>query len=137
MSEIVFPSGPWIGFYVHSTEQQRRHRMDLILTFAAKQITGSGSDDIGKLVICGHYDGRSGECYWTKTYVGVPDAEDIYYRGFREGKGIWGTWEIGQTDHGGFHIWPAAHGIDLDEARRQERNRPAPDRSMDLVLIPV
>ena len=30
----------------------------------------------------------------------------MFYRGFREGKGIWGTWEITIQYHGGFHIWP-------------------------------
>ena len=25
---------------------------------------------------------------------------------YREGKGIWGTWEIGIFANGGFHIWP-------------------------------
>lgn len=27
------------------------------------------------------------------------------YRGFREGKGIWGLWEL-PNESGGFHIWP-------------------------------
>jgi hypothetical protein len=30
----------------------------------------------------------------------------VTFRGFREGKGIWGTWEIGSAWKGGFHIWP-------------------------------
>ena len=34
----------------------------------------------------------------------------MFYRGFREGKGIWGTWEITIRDHGGFHIWPRQAG---------------------------
>jgi len=77
--------------------------MELGLSFAAGTMTGEGIDDIGKFVIKGRYDGASGECYWTKTYVG---AHDVFYRGFREGKGIWGRWEIGVIAHGGFHIWP-------------------------------
>src|SRR5690606_30265422 len=61
------------------------------------------------------YDAASRECYWTKSYVG---AHDVYYRGFREGKGIWGTWEITIQYHGGFHIWPrgAGDGEALTEA---------------------
>ena len=35
---------------------------------------------------------------------------DVFYRGFREGKGIWGTWEIGSYCGGGFHIWPRQAG---------------------------
>jgi hypothetical protein len=34
----------------------------------------------------------------------------VFYRGFREGKGIWGTWEIKIWLHGGFHIWPRQAG---------------------------
>jgi hypothetical protein len=34
----------------------------------------------------------------------------VFYRGFREGKGIWGTWEITIQFHGGFHIWPCQAG---------------------------
>jgi hypothetical protein len=33
----------------------------------------------------------------------------VWYKGFNEGKGIWGTWELrdaGLTFSGGFHIWP-------------------------------
>jgi len=60
------------------------------------------------------YDEKSLECSWTKTYVG---AHDVSYRGFREGKGIWGRWEIGVANCGGFHIWPrsASEGEELSE----------------------
>jgi hypothetical protein len=34
----------------------------------------------------------------------------VFYRGFREGKGIWGTWEIAILSRGGFHIWPRQAG---------------------------
>jgi hypothetical protein len=64
-------------------------------------------DDVGRFLIKGRYDAASHECYWTKSYVG---AHDVFYRGFREGKGIWGTWEITIRDHGGFHIWPRQMG---------------------------
>ncbi len=81
--------------------------MDLQLTFANGNMTGDGNDDIGRFLIKGRYDDASRECYWTKTYVG---AHDVFYRGFREGKGIWGTWEITIQSHGGFHIWPRHAG---------------------------
>jgi hypothetical protein len=77
--------------------------MQLHLTFANGVISGDGNDDIGRFLIKGRYDCQVSECYWTKTYVG---SHDVFYRGFREGKGIWGTWEIGILNHGGFHIWP-------------------------------
>ena len=61
------------------------------LTFANGNMTGEGNDDVGRFLIKGRYDAPTKECHWTKTYVG---AHDVFYRGFREGKGIWGTWEI-------------------------------------------
>jgi len=80
--------------------------MRLHLTFANGVISGDGNDDIGRFFIKGRYDSQS-ECHWAKTYVG---AHDVFYRGFREGKGIWGTWEIGNFARGGFHIWPKRAG---------------------------
>ena len=81
--------------------------MDLRLTFANGNLSGDGIDDIGRFLIKGRYDAASRECHWTKTYLG---SHDVFYRGFREGKGIWGTWEIGILSHGGFHIWPSHAG---------------------------
>jgi hypothetical protein len=81
--------------------------MDLHLAFARGNMSGEGNDDIGRFLIKGRYDAASRECYWTKSYVG---AHDVFYRGFREGKGIWGTWEVNIFGHGGFHIWPRHAG---------------------------
>lgn len=105
MSESLFPSGPWTGFYNYHPGD--RHRMELGLTFANGNMSGDGADDVGRFLIRGRYDAASCECYWTKSYLG---AHDVFYRGFREGKGIWGTWEITIRDHGGFHIWPRGAG---------------------------
>jgi hypothetical protein len=81
--------------------------MQLHLTFANGMVSGDGNDDIGRFLIKGRYDSQAAECHWTKTYLG---AHDVFYRGFREGKGIWGTWEIGNIARGGFHIWPKEAG---------------------------
>jgi hypothetical protein len=105
MTEPLFPSGPWTGFYNYRPGD--RHRMELRLTFASGNMSGDGVDDVGRFLIKGRYDAGSRECYWTKTYV---SSHDVFYRGFREGKGIWGTWEIGILSHGGFHIWPRGAG---------------------------
>jgi hypothetical protein len=105
VSEDLFPSGPWTGFYNY--HPGGRHRMDLQLTFANGAISGDGSDDVGRFLVKGRYDAANRECYWTKSYLG---AHDVFYRGFREGKGIWGTWEITIQHHGGFHIWPREAG---------------------------
>src|SRR5258708_16717409 len=53
--------------------------------------------------IKGRYDSSSRECFWMKTY---PGSHVVFYWGYREGKGIWGRWEIAMDCHGGFHIWP-------------------------------
>ncbi len=105
MTEPLFPSGPWTGFYNYQPGE--RHRMRLSLTFANGNVHGDGTDDIGTFCIRGRYDAASKECHWIKSYMG---AHDVFYRGFREGKGIWGTWEIGLSAHGGFHIWPRQSG---------------------------
>jgi hypothetical protein len=105
VSDELYPSGLWVGFYNYQPGD--RHRMQLHLTFANGVISGDGNDDIGRFLIKGRYDSQSAESHWTKTYVG---AHDVFYRGFREGKGIWGTWEIGNFARGGFHIWPKRAG---------------------------
>ena len=95
--------------------------MELHLTFSNGMLNGDGADDIGSFLIKGRYDPSSGECYWTKSYLG---AHDVFYRGFREGKGIWGTWEIKLFNHGGFHIWPRQAGTGAQENERAERPEP-------------
>ena len=105
MSEGLFTSGSWTGFYNYRPGD--RHRMDLGLSFVNGVIRGEGTDDVGLFLIRGRYDDASRECDWTKSYLG---AHDVFYRGFREGKGIWGTWEITIREHGGFHIWPRQAG---------------------------
>ena len=119
MSDAIFPSGPWTGFYNYSPKD--KHRMDLHLTFAGGKMTGDGNDDVGRFTIHGQYDEKSLECSWIKTYIG---AHDVFYRGFREGKGIWGTWEITPAFHGGFHIWPKRAGEGDTEAEAEEQARP-------------
>ena len=95
--------------------------MDLELTFSAGQIVGSGWDDIGSFGIRGSYDERSRECRWVKHY---PGRHSVEYRGFREGKGIWGTWSVG-PGKGGFHIWPlGADGMDVEEHEEVEESVP-------------
>ena len=105
MSEPLFPSGPWVGFYNYTPAD--KHHMELDLTFANGAMNGEGRDDIGAFLIKGHYDAGTLECAWTKTY---PGSHEVFYRGFREGKGIWGKWEISGLNHGGFHIWPRGAG---------------------------
>ena len=77
--------------------------MELRLKFADGLMTGDGIDDVAPFLISGKYDTANLECHWTKTY---PGSHDVASLGFREGKGIWGTWQIGRLARGGFHSWP-------------------------------
>ena len=99
--------------------------MALHLTFANGSMSGGGSDNVGRFLFKGRYDAGNGECYWTKSYLG---AHDVFYRGFREGKGIWGTWEIGLNvayrTRGGFHIWPRQAGEAENQAETEAQAEP-------------
>jgi hypothetical protein len=95
--------------------------MDLNVTFATGRITGEGNDSVGPFVMAGGYDAATKECYWTKTYVA---AHDVFYKGFREGKGIWGTWEIVSCHTGGFHIWPLGFEDGEEESASTEYEVP-------------
>src|SRR6266446_455509 len=119
MSEMDFPSGPWTGFYNYASSTQK-HRLDLMLTFGNHTISGDGTDDIGQFSVSGRFDEPNSECYWTKTYI---NGHDVYYRGFREGKGIWGLWELA-SESGGFYIWPLGH--ERGEQNHESAEEPAP-----------
>ncbi len=96
--------------------------MELHLDFNNGNMRGEGNDDVGRFFIQGRYDAKSRECCFTKAYFG---AHTVYYRGFREGKGIWGTWEISALWHGGFHIWPQQAGEGEGRTRTTEADLPA------------
>jgi hypothetical protein len=110
----------WTGFYIYQGRQDR-HRTDLALEFGKGVITGEGVDDIGVFVVRGRYEDGTKECHWTKTYVG---QHDVFYQGVREGKGIWGRWEIVNATSGGFKIWPLASGADDEGAGVEEKVEP-------------
>jgi len=95
--------------------------MDLNLAFSNGQMTGDGSDNIGPFLIKGRYSAATRECDWVKTY---PGSHNVFYRGFRDGHGIWGTWEIPPFCEGGFHIWPRKTGEGESEANAAEAEKP-------------
>lgn len=105
-----FPSGPWRGFFLQRIFAGK-HWMELELTFRNGRLNGSGRDWVGKFVMSGRYDLDSGKAWIHKHYIG---KHEIYYQGYNEGKGIWGTWEWPEdtANRGGFHIWPVGLGID-------------------------
>jgi hypothetical protein len=123
-----FPSGPWVGFFVQKIPPIGKGWMELRLTFQAGSVVGEGRDKIGNFTMHGNYDLTSGRCVWQKSYTGL---HDVYYVGFNEGKGIWGTWEIpvgpatATRLHGGFHIWPEGMSHPELEALRIGADIPA------------
>jgi hypothetical protein len=127
----MYPSGPWVGYYNHSPRE--KHRMDLNLTFTGGRMAGEGRDGVGRFVIQGRYDTAERECWWTKTYVG---AHDVFYRGYREGKGIWGIWEISAFSHGGFHIWPRPAGEGETAATSAAEQKPAEAAVAEPLALP-
>jgi hypothetical protein len=122
-----FPSGPWAGFFLQK-ELPGRHYMELSLTFRQGTMTGEGRDRVGQFIIRGHYTIEDGKCWWNKRYVG---KHDVFYQGYNEGKGIWGTWEIpadsfGIRYHGGFYIWPVGMGDASGQHLFEAADIPAP-----------
>ncbi len=120
-----FPSGPWTGYFLDE-RIPGRHLMELHLVFASGSMTGEGRDWVGKFAVRGRYTLDDGKCYWTKRYVG---RHDVFYDGFNEGKGIWGTWELtcaGLTAKGGFHIWPEGMEDPTGRTLKEEADVPAP-----------
>lgn len=104
-----FPSGKWLGFWKQGA---LRGDMECVLQFASGVLTGEGRDRIGKFTFRGRYSAADGKCHWVKHYVG---RHDVSYKGYNEGKGIWGTWQLAANalvlDHGGFHIWPEGMNV--------------------------
>lgn len=115
MSDATFPSGPWVGFYTHG-KLSRKYLMDLILEFKNGHMTGEGSDGVGAFNIGGRYYPEELECFWTKTSL---RSHSVEYTGYREAKGIWGTWEHG-PHKGGFHIWPLGTEAPSHEMKEKE-----------------
>lgn len=118
-SDPRFPSGPWKGYFLYGHDTTR-HAMELRLHFCSGIMSGEGADSVGSFSIVGNYDVETGHCQWVKQYHG---RHSVHYRGFNEGKGIWGTWKIfseGFLYRGGFHIWPEGMS---DPTRQHEREQ--------------
>ena len=108
-------------------------QMELVLTFNQGSMVGSGRDRYGAFSIDGAYQLSDGLCVWVKQYIG---KHSLHYRGYNEGKGIWGTWEwSGETGwHGGFHIWPVAMGNPTQLRLAEELEEPT---SLDVETLEV
>lgn len=125
-----FPSGKWIGFFLQPPLPGRQ-QMELILTFRNQILTGEGRDRVGEFLIRGQYRLDDGTCHWQKTYV---KRHTVFYKGYNEGRGIWGLWEIPGVPlggRGGFHIWPEAMGDPTGSHLHESREAPVEE-----VLVP-
>ncbi len=110
----AFPSGRWTGYYMQAGI---RFRQDLDLDFTDGVMRGGGIDSVGAFTVAGNYCVESHEVTWVKSYTG---GHDVDYRGFREGRGIWGTWRLDRY-RGGFHIWPRGEqAADVDRLAVEE-----------------
>ena len=124
-TDTRFPSGPWIGFFLQPAVPGR-HLMELRLTFSNGVMVGEGRDWVGPFVLRGRYDLADGKCHWIKHYLG---KHDVFCKGFNEGKGIWGVWDIPGTEdypsqRGGFHIWPEGMADPTDSHLTEEADLP-------------
>lgn len=118
-----FPSGPWKGYFLQR-EFPGKHWMNLDLTFAEGEISGIGSDWVGRFTLTGTYETESGRCSIEKNYLG---RHKVLYTGFNEGRGIWGKWELASLGSGGFHIWPSSMGDLSQPTLREELKEPVDD----------
>jgi hypothetical protein len=106
-----FTSGRWVGFFLDK-RLPGKHQMELMLTFTKGTMTGVGRDKVGEFTVRGQYQTDDGKCRWHKRYLA---RHDVFYQGYAEEKGIWGTWELCPKEiyglvTGGFYIWPEGMG---------------------------
>lgn len=133
-SDPRFPSGKWVGFWTDK-RLPGKHQMELVLSFANGNMNGSGRDWVGAFNIDGAYQLDDGQCIFLKQYIGM---HGVGYRGFNEGKGIWGTWELsaaGQKLIGGFHIWPDGMADPTQPVLAEEAEIPSEVDSGELVAV--
>src|SRR3954454_364685 len=131
-----FPRGKWVAFFLDK-RLPGRHQMEILLTFAGGRMSGEGRDRVGKFTFEGSYDVADGKCAWVKRYVG---KHAVRYKGFNEGKGIWGTWEMfwgAFAFSGVFHIWPEGMADPSQPRLTEEADVPVepvvPEREPELV----
>jgi hypothetical protein len=113
--------------------------MELRLQFRGGTITGEGRDWVGAFLIHGQYTLSDGRCHWHKRYIG---RHDVFYKGFNEGKGIWGTWELSNSAlpvvlTGGFHIWPEGMADPTQPGLSEEADLPITVECLEEVAEPV
>ncbi|MFB2918625.1 MULTISPECIES: hypothetical protein [Aerosakkonema] len=113
----LFPSGEWEGFYTHEFgPYARQHMMSFTLTFKKGSVRGSGIDDVNRFTWRGNYDKEKLRCWMNKGYP----SHTVFYDGYVDQNGIWGTWVIPPYYQGGFHIWPKKLGENISVSDQEE-----------------
>ena len=115
-----FPSGRWLGW--SECADHGRITLRWNLSFVSGRISGSTYERDRLVRISGTYEPEKLECLISQHYT---PADLDAFRGFREGKGIWGTWKcsaMGCT--GGFLIWPYREDEGAGEASLSEEPIP-------------
>ncbi len=116
----------------------------MVLTFKDGYISGEGKDNIDRFSISGSYSPETGECKFTKWYDRPffdLSTAPVSYRGFNQGRFIWGTWDITTPNEhadGGFKIWPEGYSGGGDAVAEQDIEEPveAPEsRRLELVQV--
>lgn len=102
----MYPSGVWRGFWQQAVFG-RQPMAAFELHFRDGEVTGRGTDIVGRFVFTGEYDARTGAVRLVKQYVG---KHRVVYAGLPDGEGcIGGTWtitEFGLTTTGPFLLKP-------------------------------
>jgi hypothetical protein len=100
----MYQSGQWEGFWVQELFG-RQAMTPFFLTFDGGNVTGRGTDIIGRFTFVGEYDQKTGHITLVKQYIG---KHQVVYVGQPDGEGsIQGMWNIGQLEKGPFLIRPA------------------------------
>jgi hypothetical protein len=90
---------------------------EFVLTFRDGEITGSGSDVVGRFTYAGVYDVTTGRVLMVKQYTG---RHAVKYVGDPDGEGcITGTWSIGESWTGSFLLRPVVRRPRGDEPIRE------------------
>lgn len=124
MSEDLWLSGEWTGFFLES-HHNRRGWMHLYLDFGnagagqSGRLHGEGTDYVGPWTLTGSFDTGDGSVQWVKRYVG---RHSVRYTGQAGQHGIVGRWSISTLSSGPFQIWPRCWG-ELDEHYLSEEIR--------------
>jgi hypothetical protein len=134
-TDARFPSGPWVGFFLQKFPPLGRQMMEMRLTFRNGVLEGEGRDLLGPFLFAGRYSVADGRCHWIKRYL---RRHDVFYEGFNEGKGIWGTWEIPPSQYvavlrGGFHIWPEGMADPSEPELSASANVPAEEEGVHFI----